>query len=345
MNRLVSHIEFLLHDHNCVIIPGFGGFVVNALHARTAGEGVLHAPTCELVFNRDLTYNDGLMAQSYMKTYQLSFDTATLEIEKGIRDLKHRLHDHRHVELGQLGSLTMHDDKRFVYSPATFTRPAFFGLSKTELKPLTELIPASEERSNVVPLKPDTRQRRARVASISAAAVAVIAVMLLIFPVSDATTGRQSARMLSEAEWFRPRSAASQHAANIANPPGYERGSREIPAATASGEEDTTLPAEANVFPEEVSNAPGVTEVTTVAGNEDAPRYYIVMGVFTNSETARKMTSELNQRGFTGVEWLERPGRIDVYAASFTDEAAARIYLREVHGQYPTYSDAWILKR
>lgn len=45
MNRLVSHIEFLLHHHNCVIIPDFGGFVVNAVHSRE-GEGGLsyHLP-------------------------------------------------------------------------------------------------------------------------------------------------------------------------------------------------------------------------------------------------------------------------------------------------------------
>src|SRR5690554_1392914 len=103
MNRLISHIEFLLHEYNCVIIPGFGGFVVNPIHTRRENGNVFNAPSCELVFNRDLTYNDGLMAQSYMKTYDLSFESATLEIQNGVRELKHRLHDRRHLELGQLG--------------------------------------------------------------------------------------------------------------------------------------------------------------------------------------------------------------------------------------------------
>ncbi|MGI6573314.1 MAG: hypothetical protein ACOX19_07865 [Fermentimonas sp.] len=205
MNRLVSHIEFLLHHHNCVIIPDFGGFVVNAVHSRE-GEGcAILPPACELVFNRDLTYNDGLMAQSYMKTYRLTFDSATLEIQNGVRDLKHRLYDYREVELGPLGSFTMHEDKRIVYTPTTFYRPAFFGLSKVALKPLAvgeEAVPTT----NVVPLYPETRPeertKRVRIASISAAAVAIIAVMLLFFPVGDSTVGRHSAQMLSETEWF-----------------------------------------------------------------------------------------------------------------------------------------------
>ena len=44
MDRLVSHIEFLLHHHNCVIIPDFGGFVVNAVHSREGEEGILRLP-------------------------------------------------------------------------------------------------------------------------------------------------------------------------------------------------------------------------------------------------------------------------------------------------------------
>ena len=37
MNEMVSHIEFLLHEHNCVIIPDFGGFVVNTQPSRRDG--------------------------------------------------------------------------------------------------------------------------------------------------------------------------------------------------------------------------------------------------------------------------------------------------------------------
>jgi|SRR5690554_2041230 len=333
MNRLVSHIEFLLHEYNCVIIPDFGGFVVNAIHSRIEDGNVLHAPTCELVFNRDLTYNDGLMAQSYMSTYNLSFDSATLEIEKGVRDLKHRLHDHRHVELGQLGSFTMHDDKRFVYTPSPFTRPAFFGLTKAMLKPLVAMQP------KVVPLNREVRQKRIRVASMSAAAAAIIAVMLLIFPMSDTTTGRQSAQMLSETEWFRSKPAPSQQHTTATDQSRLEAITEEAVPTAHIVHEEARVPAS------DAANTSAINEEASLADDEALHKYYIVMGVFTGNATAQKMTDELEGRGFTSTGWLERPGRIDVYAASFTDEAAAKVYLREIHGQYPAYSDAWILKR
>ena len=76
MNRLVTHIEFLLHEHNCVIIPDLGGFVVNTTNSQRDGIALFYPPSCELVFNRELTYNDGLLAESYMKAYDLTFEAS-----------------------------------------------------------------------------------------------------------------------------------------------------------------------------------------------------------------------------------------------------------------------------
>ncbi len=361
----MSHIEFLLHHHNCVIIPDFGGFVVNVVHSREGEDGIIFPPSCELVFNRDLTYNDGLMAQSYMKTYQLNFDSATLEIQNGVRDLKHRLYDYREVGLGPLGALTMHDDKRIVYTPSTFYRPAFFGLSKVMLKPLV----VSEEAAsttNVVPLHPETRPekqtKRTRIASISAAAVAIIAVMLLFFPVGDSTVGHHSARMLSETEWFWSKPTAVQRPMAELDGLQLETTAEEVAPSAGTTSSIEVVPA-TDIVPvaESVSStdtelsadiAPGqIAPAATMAGegshlvSEAAPKYYIILGVFSRTQTAQKMTDELTENGFTNIGWMERAGRIDVYVASFTDEAAARVYLKEVHAQYPDYSDAWILKR
>ena len=76
-----------------------------------------------------------------------------------------------------------------------------------------------------------------------------------------------------------------------------------------------------------------------------SPRYYIVMGVYKGIESAQKITQRLLDEGFHQTAWLERPDRIDVYAASFTDENAAKVYLKEVHKKFPRHTDAWILKK
>ena len=77
----------------------------------------------------------------------------------------------------------------------------------------------------------------------------------------------------------------------------------------------------------------------------NAPKYYIVMGVFKGVESAEKTTKLLLDEGFHQTGWLKRSDRIDVYAASFTDKNAADVYLKEVHKKFPRHADAWILKR
>ena len=137
MNRLIYHIEFLLHEHNCVIVPDLGGFVINAIHSNRDDSNLLNPPSCELVFNRDLIHNDGLLAQSYMKTYDLSFERAMWRIENEVVELKHVLRDKSYLDLDKLGSFSLTDDNRFTYTPGSFVRPEYFGLGTIKIQELT----------------------------------------------------------------------------------------------------------------------------------------------------------------------------------------------------------------
>ena len=322
MNQLVSHIEFLLHDHNCVIIPDFGGFVVNTIPPQRDGIAAFHAPVCELVFNRDLTHNDGLLAQSYMKNESMTFEAAMQKVEQDVQMLKRRLREQHRVDMGKLGSFDMHDDKRFVYTPGAFVRPSLFGLTQATLKPLIQMQP-------VVPVpKSENRRKWTRKAAMTATSVAAVVLLMFILPVSDTTMVRQSARMLSQTGWLQ--SKASQPVNRIAMTDEW------VVNETEKAEEYSTT-----------SNAMDVPAVEAVAQTVpgDLPRYYIIMGVYRGVESAQKTTQLLLDEGFHQTGWLERPDRIDVYAASFSDEAAAKVYLKEVHKKFPGHNDAWVLKR
>ena len=109
MNQLISHIEFLLHTHNCVIVPSLGGFVVNTMPARRNGLSVFDSPVCELVFNRELTHNDGLLVESFMRTDGISFENATQKIDDSVRQIKNLLRSEESVDLGDLGQKPEND--------------------------------------------------------------------------------------------------------------------------------------------------------------------------------------------------------------------------------------------
>ena len=56
------YISELLFLHDCVIIPNFGGFVSNKQSAKlNRVNGVLSPPTKQILFNKNLTTNDGLL--------------------------------------------------------------------------------------------------------------------------------------------------------------------------------------------------------------------------------------------------------------------------------------------
>ena len=64
MNELSRHIEVLLFENDCVIIPNFGGFVTHYTPSkRDVKENLFIPPTRVIGFNDQLKLNDGLLVQ------------------------------------------------------------------------------------------------------------------------------------------------------------------------------------------------------------------------------------------------------------------------------------------
>ena len=77
MLRIVTHIERLLLVHDCVIVPKFGGFVLQAVPAVQHMEEHTFRPLRkEIGFNMTLQHNDGLLPESYMQMYAVSYRQA-----------------------------------------------------------------------------------------------------------------------------------------------------------------------------------------------------------------------------------------------------------------------------
>ena len=81
MIELAQHIEALLLENDCVIVPGFGGFVAHyapATHVKE--ENLFLPPTRTIGFNPQLKLNDGVLVQSYMSAYDLTLSTVSRSI-------------------------------------------------------------------------------------------------------------------------------------------------------------------------------------------------------------------------------------------------------------------------
>lgn len=89
MIELKRHIEILLLDNDCVVVPGLGGFVAHHIDARyDARDGVYLPPLRTLGFNQKLDMNDSLLAQSYVEAYDMSYPEAMRKIDEEVGELK-----------------------------------------------------------------------------------------------------------------------------------------------------------------------------------------------------------------------------------------------------------------
>lgn len=321
MNGLISHIEFLLHAHDCIIIPDLGGFVLNYLPVRKDGLSVFDAPRYEITFNSELTHNDGLLAQSYMQTENISFQAAHTKIEQAVREMWQTLQINEKLELDVLGTLQLNAEKQLVFNPGNFTRPDIFGLSPTKLKPLIQVqSPIGVEK------KPVNKTKVIRRIGQTVAAAAVIAFMMLVFPITDTSQSQQQAEIFSETNLF------SLKTRKVESPESL------IQTATvaSSNKTETSIATERPSIESKEAEASAKTIVTK--------KYYVVVGVYEVRESALSILQNLKQEGFALASSHSRAGRTDVYAASFAERATAEAFKRELHEGYPAYKEAWILK-
>ena len=106
--KIDRYIQTLLFKHNCVIIPSFGGFVGNYKGAEIhPTQHIFTAPCKQLVFNKNLTINDGLLANIIVQEEKVTYSEALELIDKDVFKIKHLLSTGEKVELKSIGFLRL----------------------------------------------------------------------------------------------------------------------------------------------------------------------------------------------------------------------------------------------
>lgn len=142
MKELSRHIEVLLLENDCVIVPGLGGFIAHNKAAEFKDSANVFCPPLRTIgFNPQLTINDGLLAQSYMQSYDTDFPDASRKIESVVSQIKESLYKNGQAELDNIGTLyyTMAGTYGFEPYNNAFFSPSLYGLGSFSISPLSEL--------------------------------------------------------------------------------------------------------------------------------------------------------------------------------------------------------------
>ena len=141
MIQIQRHIEILLLSHDCVIVPGFGGFIAHHVDARYDEDDRLWLPPYRtLGFNPQLTLNDSLLVQSYVEAYDMSYPDALRQIEAEVEELKSILHTEGEYEMDGVGTLSVNIEGNVEFEPceAGILSPEVYGLSDFNFKRLKD---------------------------------------------------------------------------------------------------------------------------------------------------------------------------------------------------------------
>jgi hypothetical protein len=330
VEELVSHIEFLLLQHECVIIPQIGGFVLDKEHACVHESGVILAPSVRVGFNADLKHKDGLLAESYMRKYGISYAAAMKKIEEAVKAVWSELITRHSMPFGKLGVLKL-DNGRIIYEPVScnFTHPSVWGCSDVGLKRLCDLLsqPAEEHVGG--------KWRRTFIGIASTAAA--LALWAMMPSINDGMF-----QTIQQSGFFVP--DTRQAAKRIDYKP------------VITTERDAMLDEYAQNIAEQavvVQQLEEPLEIQPAAKPQEQPktvltkvkRYYIIVGGDSNRQTAKRLLAKFKSEGLGNLDIVESPDRYRIYVAVFNSKPDADAYLRRFRSKHPAYGDAWVFAK
>ena len=118
MNNLFSHIEYLLLSRDCVIAPGLGAFIAIVHQADIDYDrGIIAPPSRTVMFNQAISSDDGLLANSYVRKHNVSFEEARQIITREVSILKATLCSRKELTIGNLGTLKMGEEGNIIFIP------------------------------------------------------------------------------------------------------------------------------------------------------------------------------------------------------------------------------------
>lgn len=352
MNILSQHIEILLLEHDCVVVPRIGGFISNKESAKYEVQEKLFLPPYRSVaFNNKLTVNDGLLVQSYMQAYDAAYPEALRQLEKDVDSLILQLDTTGEYAVGSVGILTKDIDGRITLqtTESGILSPAYYGLysfncltvselqkeretesalSQTSILPiqtesdlLNNIGHEKKEEENTIDNKDSDIERentrfiifKRKAIDISiAAVVAGILFSILSFATMNINDNDDEVCVAST-----------------------------FPVNTTVKKEQSTAPkVEATV--EQTETQEPVVETPEIK-SQNTETYTIVMASYVTESNANIYINQLIKDGFTDAHFVA--GKVNrIHYGSYTTQEEAIDSLRQLRSKNSKFAQAWTLK-
>jgi hypothetical protein len=331
---IAPYICDLLYKHDCVIVPGFGGFV--ATYAPAKIHPVTHTfypPSKNILFNSKLTRDDGLLTDYISQKNKILYNEAKNQLALATWQIRSRLERNERVFLKYVGSLQLEPEGRIIFEPdgtINFLDDSF-GLTSFVSSPIVRKGFKKLHEQEFI----DRRDGRPGIKKSSRKVAAYVAVILLLFAAGwyGINQGLFRFELTEQANMAKlPESTPKKPAGGSFKPD-------PVPVTIPLKDVDFTESDLDETEADRVGEADQPVEVVV-----SLPLYHVIGGAFSNEINAEKLLFALRQKGFNALRSGLSPSglhMVSYLATQDKDEALLNLAIIR-KDENPS---AWLLKR
>lgn len=350
---LSAHIKQLLFEHDCVVIPDFGGFVCQVHGSKLSSTSHrISAPTKHVSFNKSLQNNDALLAKHIQNEENVSYEAALKYVREAVLAWKSTLQEAGRLQISGVGTLFVDSEKnwQFIQSSDVNFNLGAYGLPSIKLEPVIEKIkPETKtinlpldkevEETKVIPLQAKLKKRRVAAYAIAAACLLPIAFYSYWLPVKTNAFNRGYV-MASDFNPFSSKKTESENSLYSKrklvhfDPILVKHVNSNDGQIDLDGRLFTVVDKTAVLIPNKQEND---VETTNNQGS-----YHLIGGCFSKQSNAEGQIEFLNAAGFNSYVLDVKGGLTRVCVGSFSSAAEAKVARIKLES---LGKSGWILKK
>jgi nucleoid DNA-binding protein len=318
---ITAFIRELLFGHDCVIIPGFGGFIGNYTPARIDKKtGTFYPPVKLISFNRNLNHNDGLLVGRISGSAGINYGDARNLVEEFVSDTRRKLEKGEKVVFDHIGNFINNQEGNIQFEPDRSSNYHLdsYGLESFQLLPLE----GYNVRTRVTRTLQKDPERQVSIRKIlwrAAVIIPLLSVLVIVPLKTDLFKSRVESTNLN------PLVSAE-----------FEQNKMDVDAG-AKTEQAGNIADNITPVVEEQPKAEAA-EPAVVSGNV----YFLITGSFKSEENAMVQVNILKEDGFTPEIVVAPNGFFRVCAMACSDMNTAVLKKDSITGKFP---GAWISKK
>ena len=348
--NLDKYIKELLLQHDCVILPGLGGFIANYKPAEfDPTQKTVLPPSRQILFNPNLIYNDGLLFAHVSRETGYGYKEVQAMAEVYFKTIKYEVGKGLKFTIEDLGYFFLNKERKiqFVQDSTDNLLLASYGLSFLNYKVFDKTTVRSKKTYQAVDeTNPVLRQRRIRRWIYTGAAACLLTSMILI-PVKMGYLNLSSFD-LNPADSFRKTNEVQEM---VVSPPvadtqlaGTAAGPREPGTGSAQPSAESIDPGTSAVDPEPIEQKTESATIDTPAKTtfSQETNYHIIVGSFKDLGNAQQLKQKMAGEGYEAEILTAENSFYRVSAKHYPRKGDAVTALASIRNQ-EAYKSAWIL--